>query len=83
VITENSFLQEGRFSVSSTHRQAVKNLGTSLKAFAFSTGGLIEAFYKKDHPFLIGVQWHPESIPESMLSMQLFTSFIKASDESK
>jgi putative glutamine amidotransferase len=83
VITENSFLKKGAFSVNSTHHQAVKTLGNSLSAFAYSPDDLIEAFFKEDYNFLIGVQWHPERLMESEVSLSLFKSFIKASNDSK
>ncbi len=78
VITENRFLKEGRFSVNSTHHQAIKKLGKHLSAFAYSTDNLIEGFYKEDYPFLMGIQWHPERLPGNELSTALFKSFIKA-----
>lgn len=83
VITENRFLRKGRFSVNSTHHQAVKELGTGLKAFAFSVDSLVEAFYHEDLPFLVGVQWHPERLPDNELSVTLFDSFMEASSDNK
>jgi putative glutamine amidotransferase len=83
VITENRFLKKGRFSVNSTHHQAIKELGSDLSAFAYSTDNLIEAFYMKDYPFLVGVQWHPERQPDNELSVKLFESFVEASSDSK
>ena len=78
VIEENMFLKKGEFFVSSTHHQAIKELGSGLKGFAFSPDKLIEAFYKKDYTFLIGVQWHPERSMNDDLSISLFSSFINA-----
>lgn len=83
VIIENRFLKKGRFSVNSTHHQAVKKLGDSLIAFAYSTDNLVEAFYMGDYPFLVGVQWHPERLSDNELSLNLFKSFVEASDDSK
>jgi putative glutamine amidotransferase len=83
VITENRFLKKGKFSVNSTHHQAVKELGDSLIAFAYSTDNLVEAFYMKDYPFLVGVQWHPERLSDNELSLNLLKSFVKASDDGK
>jgi putative glutamine amidotransferase len=83
VIAENRFLKKGKFSVNSTHHQAIKELGTDLLAFAYSTDNLIEAFYMKDYPFLVGVQWHPERLPDNKLSVKLFESFVEASSDSK
>ncbi len=83
VITENNFLQEGMFSVNSTHHQAVKDLGQGLVAFAYSQDNIIEALYKEDYPFLVGVQWHPERLINDELSRCLFHKFIKAAYDSE
>jgi putative glutamine amidotransferase len=80
VITENRFLKKGRFSVNSTHHQAIKRLGNSLSAFAYSDDNVIEAYYRKDYPFLVGVQWHPERLPDNELSLCLFRSFVGAAE---
>jgi putative glutamine amidotransferase len=80
VITENRFLREGRFSVNSTHHQAIKEPGRSLSVIARSTDNLIEAFCHEDYPFLIGIQWHPERRLEEELSLGIFDSFVKAAD---
>jgi putative glutamine amidotransferase len=47
--------------VPSLHHQAIDRLGTGLSACAWSDDGLIEAAELHDHPFTIGVQWHPEA----------------------
>jgi len=78
VIEENMFLKKGEFFVSSTHHQAIKELGSGFIGFAFSSDKLIEAFYKKDCTFLVGVQWHPERSMNDDLSISLFRSFIEA-----
>jgi len=83
VITENRFLKEGRFSVNSTHHQAIKKLGRRLSAFAYSTDELIEGFYMENFPFLMGVQWHPERLPDNELSSYLFKSFVRAASGGK
>ena len=46
--------------VNSLHHQGVKNLGQGLSAIATSPDGLTEAIQMKSHPFMVGVQWHPE-----------------------
>jgi putative glutamine amidotransferase len=81
VVEGNRFIKEGEFSVNSTHHQAVKELATCLEGFAFSPDKFIEAFYLKDYPFLVGVQWHPERLLDDTLSLALFQAFIKASKE--
>lgn len=69
-------LKQGTYKVGSTHHQAVRTLGKGLEALANSKDRLIEAFYMKDYPFLLGVQWHPERGCEA-LSSQIFTLFIR------
>lgn len=59
-IINNPFLQEGLYTVNSSHHQAVKKLGQNLEYFGISKDGIIEGFYLKNHPFFVGVQWHPE-----------------------
>ena len=80
VITENRFLREGRFSVNSTHHQAIKEPGSGLSIIARSTDNLIEAFCHEDYPFLIGIQWHPERRLEEEISLGIFDSFVKVAD---
>jgi putative glutamine amidotransferase len=77
VIKENRFIEEGEFSVNSTHHQAIKELGAGLVGFVFSPDKLIEAFYRKDYLFLVGVQWHPERLLDDKLSLKLFRLFIE------
>jgi putative glutamine amidotransferase len=46
--------------VSSTHHQAVHQLGRRLRVTARSSDGVIEMIERDDRPFAIGMQWHPE-----------------------
>ncbi len=45
------------------HHQSIDRLGTGLAATAWATDGTIEAIKAgpAEHPFLVGVQWHPEA----------------------
>jgi putative glutamine amidotransferase len=47
--------------VPSLHHQAIDRLGTGLVACAWADDGLIEAVELEDHPYTVGVQWHPEA----------------------
>lgn len=49
-----------RYAVNSVHHQAVSKLGDGLTAFAKTDDGIIEGIISASHPFLVGVQWHPE-----------------------
>jgi putative glutamine amidotransferase len=49
--------------VNSNHHQAVDQLADGFKILAHAKDSIIESFYWEDktiHPFIIGVQWHPE-----------------------
>jgi putative glutamine amidotransferase len=64
-----------QLGVNTSHHQAVKNLGKNLQSVAHTIDGVIEAIEHINHPFCIGVQWHPEyEIHEQDTS--LFTAFI-------
>lgn len=63
--------------VNSVHHQAVDRIGAGLKANALSDDTLIEAFESTGHPFVMGVQWHPEFLL-SDLDINLFKTFIES-----
>lgn len=78
IITDaNRFNLSGIFLVNSFHHQAIKRLGEGLKVWAVSEDGIIEGFYKEDHPFLVGVQWHPERMFCDNLTFRIFKDFIE------
>ena len=67
------------FWVNSLHGQGARTLGPRLRVEARSTDGLVEAVSVHDHPFALGVQWHPEwNSSEYALSRMLFEGFITA-----
>lgn len=63
--------------VNTIHHQGVKELGKGLTATGIAPDGLIEAIELADHPFTIGVEWHPEELKDDT-SRKLFTSFVDA-----
>jgi len=70
---------QSRVGVNSTHHQAVKDLAPSFRVVAQATDGLIEAIEDRDHPFALGVQWHPEELVEDAPPMRLlFEEFVSA-----
>ena len=58
----HSLIGKDRIRGNSFHHQAVKDLGKGLAVMAHAADGVIEAIYAPDHPFLWGIQWHPERL---------------------
>lgn len=84
VIEEGSRLAEifgaGLLRVNSMHHQAVKQLGDGLVVTARSADDdVIEGIEVPEHPFMVGVQWHPEALAVTDENTRvLFEQFIAA-----
>ncbi len=67
------------FSVNSRHHQAVKTPGAGLRVTAWAPDGLIEGVELPGKRFVLGVQWHPESLSDRYAEAQaLFNAFAEA-----
>jgi putative glutamine amidotransferase len=64
--------------VNSYHHQAIKDIGSELKAVGWSTDdNLIEAIIHKNNDFILGVQWHPEMMASHYEEqLEIFKYFI-------
>jgi len=86
-LSENSILYKfcgKNLDVNSFHHQCIKNLGKNLNTTAIASDGIIEAVESSAHPFVLGVQWHPECMLGQDITMQnLFLHFIKKSEQAK
>jgi putative glutamine amidotransferase len=52
-------------TVNSYHHQAVRDVALSFRAVAFAEDSLVEAIElagTSRHPFILGIQWHPEAM---------------------
>ena len=67
-----------RLDVVSRHHQGVRGLGPRWSASAVDDEGLIEGIERADHPFALGVQWHPELSPAGGPQGRLFRSLVAA-----
>lgn len=68
--------------VNSMHHQVIDKVGNGLKVTAKSSDGFVEAIELENHPFCIGVQWHPEHMSKkSELQQSLFNAFIEKAKE--
>ncbi|WP_158607700.1 gamma-glutamyl-gamma-aminobutyrate hydrolase family protein [Flexivirga caeni] len=67
--------------VNSLHHQAIDRLGDGLDIAARASDGGIEAIELVDARWCVGVQWHPELLPEDDREQALFRSFVSACAE--
>ena len=74
-----NILQRERILVNSFHHQAIFKPASDLVVTAHATDGLIEAIeLPGDNYRLMAVQWHPEDLTSHVKQLQLFKSFILA-----
>ena len=64
--------------VNSFHHQAVDRLGDGLVATAWAPDGTVEAIEDPRHPFLLGVQWHAETLIDDAAQRALFRALVEA-----
>jgi putative glutamine amidotransferase len=65
--------------VNSLHHQAIKDVAPGLTVTAQAPDQLVEAVEIANHPFAIGVQWHPEDLaPNDFRAQQLFDTLVGA-----
>jgi putative glutamine amidotransferase len=86
LLNEITGLEKGE--VNSAHHQRIKTLGKGLKVNSLSADQSIEGFEwenRKDKPFLLCVQWHPERMEkqDAPLSRSIRDRFIEAIKQSK
>jgi putative glutamine amidotransferase len=71
-------LETSTIRVNSMHHQGIKRVAESLRPNAFAPDGLIEGLESPNGHFLLGVQWHPESLVERDPTMRrLFAAFVE------
>lgn len=65
--------------VNSHHNEAVARVGDGVRVCAQAPDGVIEAIEVVDHPFALGVQWHPEFfLQEGSPDRALFAGLVDA-----
>ncbi len=73
------FKNSQKIFVNSAHHQGIKKIGQNLIVDAYAPDNLIEAFHHNQHPFCMGVQWHPEFLITDFDKsiIKLFTDYAK------
>lgn len=74
-------LGEGRVAVNSFHHQGLKRLAGGLVATARSADGLVEGFEGEGEAFLMGVQFHPETLSARYPAfLGIFSALVEAAE---
>ncbi len=70
-------------STYSGHHQAIKELASDLQVTATAPDGIIEAVEHKSHPWMLGVQWHPEiTAADDPTQQRLFGALVREAKKS-
>lgn len=75
-----SWTPDRTIPVNSVHHQGVATLGPSVRVAGRALDDLIEIIEVENHPFAIGVQWHPE-FHVSPFDVRIFNEFILKASE--
>ncbi len=66
-----------RYEVNNAYRERLRDAGLVI-AGTSPDGLLVEIIEHKDHPFFVGVQFHPELLSRPLRPHPLFSAFVKA-----
>ncbi len=67
--------------VNSLHRQAIRDPGPRLEPVGHEDSGVIQAIEDSNAPCVLGVQWHPEYLPQKREQRALFRHLIACAAE--
>jgi len=69
--------------VNALHSQAIDRLGNGLAVSARERSGVVQAIEHTRCRFMIGVQWHPEYLPQRVEQQALFAHLIEAARQQR
>jgi putative glutamine amidotransferase len=70
--------------INSSHHQSIDRPGDGLRVTARGTDGIIEGVeMQSPENWVVGVQWHPERMPEDAFAQKLFEDFVSAARRAK
>jgi len=72
-------LQTTSCTVNALHDQSIKDAGEQVTVSARESTGVVQAIECKGHRYFIGVQWHPEYMPQSRIQLRLFQALVQHS----
>tara|TARA_B100001964_G_scaffold131914_1_gene145730 strand:- start:38 stop:769 length:732 start_codon:yes stop_codon:yes gene_type:complete len=71
-------LQVTSVEVNSLHHQACREVAPEMRQVAIAPDGIVEAAEIPNHPYAVGVQWHPEWIQDTRDQQGLFAGLVNA-----
>jgi putative glutamine amidotransferase len=70
--------------VNSSHHQSILEPGRGLRITAHAPDGVVEAVeWTGDSNWVVGVQWHPERMPDDALAQALFRDLVSAARQAR
>jgi putative glutamine amidotransferase len=74
----------GQVHINSSHHQAIDEPGAGLRVTARSAEGIVEGVELADEQnWVVGVQWHPERMPDDPFAQKLFGDFVAAVERNR
>jgi putative glutamine amidotransferase len=70
------YLGRGPERVNALHRHAIDRLGDGLRVAARDRNGIVQAIEHTSFPLLLGVQWHPEYLPQIPAQRAIFHALV-------
>ncbi len=75
------FIGGGTTRVNSLHHQAISETGRGLTVSARDRDDIVQGIESVSGPLRLGVQWHPEYLPQRADQRRLFARFVAACEE--
>lgn len=66
--------------VNALHNQAIENLGEGVVPVAWESNKLVQAIEHHSQPYILGVQWHPEYLPQQSRQRSIFKFLVNAAN---
>jgi len=70
-----------RCRVNSLHHQAIDQLGKGVRVAARDQDGIVQAIEVAAHPCQLGVQWHPEYLPQIRRHRRIFYTLVQMAQQ--
>lgn len=70
-----------QLEVNALHNQAVKDPGKNIEIVAREPNDVVQAIENTQQDFIIGVQWHPEYLPQRKQQRRIFQALVRHAKE--